>query len=92
MRRNARGTIGRPLVVLSVIVVAAFSAVWITSLSTDTYDGRVAFIGLPALACLAALGLERWEAPVPLRFVGPAIGVVGTMIAIRQDILTVAWR
>jgi hypothetical protein len=92
MRRNARGTIGRPLVVLSVIVVTAFSAVWITSLSTDTYDGRVAFIGLPALACLAALGLERWEAPVPLRFVGPAIGVVGTMIAIRQDILTVAWR
>jgi Dolichyl-phosphate-mannose-protein mannosyltransferase len=92
MRRNARRTIGRPLVVLSVIVVAALSSVWITSLSTDTYDGRVAFIGLPALGCLAAVGLERWKAPVPVRFVGPAIGVVGTMIAIRQDILTVPWR
>src|SRR5262245_45375558 len=92
MRRNARGAIGRPLVVLSVIVVAAFSAVWITSLSTDTYDGRVAFIGLPALACLAALGLERWTAPIAVRFVGPGIGVVGTMIAIRQDILNVPWR
>jgi 4-amino-4-deoxy-L-arabinose transferase-like glycosyltransferase len=92
MRRNARRAIGRPLVVLGVIVVAALSSVWITSLSTDTYDARVAFIGLPALACLAALGLERWKAPVPVRFVGPAIGVVGTMIAIRQDILTVPWR
>jgi 4-amino-4-deoxy-L-arabinose transferase-like glycosyltransferase len=92
VRRNARRTIGRPLVVLSVIVVAALSAVWITSLSTDTYDGRVAFIGLPALACLAALGLERWKAPVAVRFVGPAIGVVGTVIAIHQDILTVPWR
>jgi hypothetical protein len=92
MRSNARRAIGRPLVVLSVIVVAALSSVWITSLSTDTYDGRVAFIGLPALGCLAALGLERWKAPVPVRFVGPAIGVVGTMVAIRQDILTVPWR
>jgi 4-amino-4-deoxy-L-arabinose transferase-like glycosyltransferase len=92
VRRNAHRPIGRPLAVLSVIVVAALSSVWITSLYADTYDGRLAFIGLPALACLAALGLERWRAPVALRFVGPAIGVVGTVIAIRQDILIVPWR
>jgi hypothetical protein len=58
-RRNARRTIGRPLVVLIAIVVAALSSVWIISLSADTYDGRLAFVGLAALACLAALGLER---------------------------------
>ena len=92
VRRSARRTTDSPMIVLAAVVVTAFSAIWITSLSTDTYDGRVAFIGLPALACVAALGLERWKAPVPVRFVGPAIGVVGTMIAIRQDILTVPWR
>src|SRR5262245_18983465 len=67
MPRNASRTIGRAVVVLVSIVVAAFSAVWITSLSTDTYEGRLAFIVLPALACLAALGLERWQTPVPAR-------------------------
>jgi hypothetical protein len=48
--------IGRPLIVLIAIVAAALSAMWIASLSTDTYEGRLAFIGLPAVACLAALG------------------------------------
>jgi hypothetical protein len=80
------------LIVLITIVAAALSAVWITSLSTGTYEGRLAFIGLPAVACLAALGLERRKAPVAVRLAAPAIGIVGTVVAIHQDILTVPWR
>jgi hypothetical protein len=73
--------------VLAVLAVGALSAVWIVGLDTSSFQARVAFTGLPAIGCLAALGLERLPVPVALRFVGPALGVVGTVIAIRHDII-----
>jgi 4-amino-4-deoxy-L-arabinose transferase-like glycosyltransferase len=85
-------TITRPVLLLAILAVSALAAVWITASQTTTFQARLAFTGLPAIGCLAALGLERSRVPIPLRFVGPVIGLVGTLIAIRQDILSVNWR
>jgi 4-amino-4-deoxy-L-arabinose transferase-like glycosyltransferase len=90
--QKSNRSIARPVLVLIALAVSALSAVWITSFQTTTFQARLAFTGLPAIGCLAALGLERWRAPVPLRFIGPVIGLVGTVIAIHQDILSVKWR
>jgi Dolichyl-phosphate-mannose-protein mannosyltransferase len=91
-RQRPQRSIARPVLVLITLAVTALSAVWITSFQTTTFEARLAFTGLPAIGCLAALGLERWKAPVPLRFIGPVIGVVGTVFAIQHDILNVNWR
>jgi 4-amino-4-deoxy-L-arabinose transferase-like glycosyltransferase len=92
----ARGKLPPPLsrqvLVLATLAVSALAAVWIAASQTTTFEARLAFTGLPAIGCLAAVGLERWRVPIPLRFVGPVIGLVGTLIAIRQDILGVNWR
>jgi hypothetical protein len=42
--------------------------------------------------CLAALGLERLRVPLPLRFVGPVLGLIGTVIAIHRDVVNVYMR
>ena len=75
--------------VLLTLTVAGFATVWITAFSTFSYEARLGFYGLPALACLAALGLERWRLPVRLML--PAIELVGAVIAIQQDVLAVHW-
>ncbi len=74
---------------LSTIAVAGFLSVWGLAFQTGTYQARYAFVGLVAVACLAALGLERWRLPV--RFLLPAIGLGGTLIAIQQNVLAVHW-
>ncbi len=58
--------------------------------STATYEAWLAFLGLPALGCLAALGLERWRPPI--RFLVPLLGLCGTLVAIQQDVLSIAWN
>ena len=45
--------------------------------------------GLVAICGLAALGLERWRLPV--RFLLPLAGLIGTVVAIQQDVLAVHW-
>jgi hypothetical protein len=47
-------------------------------------------VGLAAIAALAALGVERWRLPV--RFVLPAMGLIGTLVAIQQNVLAVHWN
>jgi hypothetical protein len=79
----------RALVVLALLAVGAISTVWILGLQTTTSQGRLAFIGLAAIACLLALGMERWPGPVILRFALPVIGLLGTLIAIQRDIFNV---
>ena len=90
--RKPLRSIAGPVLLLITFAVAALSAVWITALQTTTFEARLAFTGLPAIGCLAALGLERWTLLVPLRFVGPVIGLVGTVVAIEHDILSVNLR
>ena len=88
------GLIGRhvspkALLVLAVLTVAGFLSVWIVAFQTKTYDPRLAFGGVPALACLAVLGLERWKLPV--RFIFPLLLLGGTIYAIQTNVLGVHW-
>jgi hypothetical protein len=86
-RRPPSGTPARAVIVLGVVALGALSTIWMIGLQAQTFQARVAFIGLPAIGCLAALGLERWRIPLALRFAGPALGLAGTLFAIRHDIL-----
>lgn len=75
------------LVLLGAAVLAGISTVMIVGAFTTQEQARIGFIGLSALAVLVALGLERWRAPIALRFALPALGLAGTVFAIRQDIV-----
>ena len=44
------------LLVLGTLTVTALLSVWIVAFQTNTYDPRLALVGMPAIACLAALG------------------------------------
>jgi hypothetical protein len=79
----------KALVTLWTIAIAGFLSVWVVATQTATYQARYAFVGLAAVAALASLGLERWRLPV--QFILPATGLIGTLIAIQQDVLTVHW-
>ena len=79
----------RVLVTLAVLTLAAFAAVWVVAFQGATYEARLALTGMPALACLAALGVERWKLPV--RFLLPFMGLIGVLIAIHNDVLAVNW-
>jgi 4-amino-4-deoxy-L-arabinose transferase-like glycosyltransferase len=85
LRGRGRGAV--PLLV--VLTLAALSSVWLVSLGTGAYAARLAYVGLPALACLVALALER--RPLPVRFALPALLLLGTLVAIQQDVLAVDW-
>jgi 4-amino-4-deoxy-L-arabinose transferase-like glycosyltransferase len=77
------------LATLCLITLAGVLAVWGAAFQTATYQARLAFVGLAALAVLAAVGLERWKLPV--RFILPAMGLCGTLVAIQQNVLAVQW-
>jgi hypothetical protein len=79
----------RALLVLGVLAVAGFLSVWIVAFQTASYDPRLALGGVPALACLAALGLERWKLAV--RFLFPLLLLGGTMFAVQTNVLEVHW-
>lgn len=86
VRRNTSRTI---LVTLWSISICSFLCIWIVAFQTHTYEARYAYVGLAAIGGLAALGLERWK--VPVRFLIPLAGLVGTVLAIQQDILSIHW-
>jgi hypothetical protein len=79
----------RAIVVLALLAAGGLSTVWILGLQTTTSQGRLAFIGLPAFACLLALGIERWPGSPALRFALPMIGMLGTVVAIQRDIFDI---
>ena len=88
------GLVGRhvephTLISLGALSIAALLSVWVVSFQTGTYQARYAYFGLVAICGLAALGLERWRLPV--RFLLPLAGLVGTAVAIQQDVLAVHW-
>jgi hypothetical protein len=86
VRRKISRTI---LVTLWSISICSFLCIWIVAFQTHTYEARYAYVGLAAIGGLAALGLERWK--VPVRFLIPLAGLVGTVFAIQQDILSIHW-
>lgn len=79
----------RILFVLGAISVLSFLCIWVVAFETATYEPRYAFVGLAAMATLVALALRHW--PVAMRWLLPAAGLAGCLIAIQQDILTVHW-
>jgi hypothetical protein len=79
----------RVLATLGVLAMTGLLSVWIVSFQTLSYDPRLALAGAPALACLAALGLGRWNLGV--RFLFPLLGLGGTLIAIQANVLAVHW-
>jgi hypothetical protein len=79
----------RVLLILSVISIAAFLSVWGVALQSY-YQARYAFVGLPAMAGLMALGVERWKLPV--RFLLPVMGLIGILVAIQSDVLAIHWN
>lgn len=79
----------RAVAVLAVIALASVAIVIVLGLQTTQLQGRVMFVGLPAIAVLAALGIERWPTPVAVRFALPALGLLGTLYALRTDVLTI---
>ncbi|MGC2373233.1 MAG: glycosyltransferase family 39 protein [Solirubrobacteraceae bacterium] len=87
LRRKAPGVAGGMLWVLSVMALGALAIVWILGLQTSTEQARVAFVGLPAMAILVALGYEKLGLSPALRFLLPAIGLIGTVAAIRYNVV-----
>ncbi len=79
----------KALVTLLAIAIAGFLSVWALAFQTPTYQARYAYVGLAAIAAMAALGLERWR--LPIRFLLPVMGLCGTIVAIQQNVLAVHW-
>jgi hypothetical protein len=58
-----------------------------TGLQTNTQEGRLAFVGLPAIGILLAVGYERLRLAIGWRFMLPAIGLIGTILAIHYNVV-----
>lgn len=78
------------LLVLVMRALAGFLSVWMVAFSTSSHAARLAFAGLPALACLAASGVE--DRNLAFRLSLPLIELCGALIAIGQDVLGVHWK
>jgi hypothetical protein len=77
------------LVTLGLIFLLSFACVWAVAFQTSVYQARYAYVGLAAIAGLFALGVERWRLPV--RFVLPTMGLIGTLVALQTDVLAIHW-
>lgn len=75
------------VVLLIAAAVAGIATVELVGAVATQEQARIGFIGLSAIAVLVALGLERWRAPLVLRFALPALGLAGTVLAIRQHVV-----
>jgi hypothetical protein len=82
----------RALLVLALLLLGALASVWAVGMQITDVQGRHAFGGLAAFGCLAAVGLERLRLPVAARFTLPVAGLVGTAVAIHQDVWNVYVR
>jgi len=77
------------IAVLAAFAIGGAFAIWFVGLQTTQEQARIGFVGLPALAGLAAIGYERLRWPVVARFALPILGLVGTVVAIRVDVIGV---
>ncbi|HUF85647.1 MAG TPA: phospholipid carrier-dependent glycosyltransferase, partial [Acidimicrobiia bacterium] len=78
--------VSRGLWVLGALALGAVASYWIIGFETTGGEARVMFAGLPAIATLAALGLQRLRVPVLARFTLPAIGVAGVAVALDNHL------
>jgi 4-amino-4-deoxy-L-arabinose transferase-like glycosyltransferase len=75
------------LCLLGAISILAFSSVWLLAFQTGSYSARYAIVGVTAMACLLALALQRWQLVV--RSLLPFAGLIGCIVAIQRDVLSV---
>jgi 4-amino-4-deoxy-L-arabinose transferase-like glycosyltransferase len=80
-------TSSKALWVCVAVAIGSLAIVWVLGLQTNTEQGRTAFVGLPAIAILIALGYERLGWRIPWRFALPVIGLIGTLAAIRYNVI-----
>jgi 4-amino-4-deoxy-L-arabinose transferase-like glycosyltransferase len=85
-RRGQHSTPTGTFPTLAVLTLGGPAAVFALATTTNTAQGRIAFVSLVAVATLYALGVERLRVPVWARFALPLAGLVGTAVAIRQDV------
>jgi hypothetical protein len=85
--RRRRPASRHALWVAAAVAVGALASVWALGVQANTEEARLAFMGLPAIALLIALGYERVRLPVWSRLTLPAIGLIGTVLAIRYDVI-----
>lgn len=86
-RETLRSQSRRAIWVLALVASGALAIVWVLGLQTSTEQARVAFVGLPAMATLVALGYERLRLAPALRFLLPGIGLIGVLAAIRYNVI-----
>jgi 4-amino-4-deoxy-L-arabinose transferase-like glycosyltransferase len=74
--------------VLGLIALGGPVALFVIGAGSNASEGRVAFVSLAAIAVLCALGMQRLKLPVWARFILPAMGLIGTVIALNNDVFS----
>ena len=82
---RGRGPPADEVLVLIALVLGGLATVWVVDEAAA--QGRLALVGLPALACLVALGHERLRWPLPARLALPALTLAGSIAAIHADVI-----
>ena len=80
------------LFVLTMFAVSAGVALCVVAVQTSTFRASTAYLGLPALACLAALGLERLPVHTAVRILVPIVGCVVTLAIYQHDLIALYRR
>jgi hypothetical protein len=75
------------VLVCVVLALGGLASIWSLGVQANTEEGRLAFMALPAIAALIALGYERLRLWPASRFALPVIGLIGTLAAIRFDVI-----
>jgi hypothetical protein len=86
-RRGQRNTPKGAVPTLAVLAIGGPAAVFGLALTTETSQGRIAFVSLAAIAVLYALGTERWRVPTVTRFALPVIGICGIAVALNEHVI-----
>ncbi len=74
---------------LAAFAVCAVAIVWILGLETPVDDARTGFVGLPAIACLLALGFESSRWSLLVRFALPAILLIASVVGFQTSVISV---
>jgi hypothetical protein len=88
-RRAGTRRSGDGLLLLVAFVVSGLIALGALAMQTNSFRVATAYIALPALACLAALGLERLTHRITLRLLPAAVGLAVVVAALQVDVISV---
>lgn len=89
--RGLRERSGRTFVFLGLLSLGGLSNVWIAGYHTTQHQGRIAYVALAPVAVLLVQGFARLPYSRMLMWTVPAIGLFGTLVAIRSHVLMFAF-